>query len=111
MPQEHSRPALDPIVAAMEMVLEAERESERKLVDCRCKTDAIIAAAHERAAEIARRANARISRIHAAYLQKIEAEIGGLSQAAAADPARHDEAALIGAVRRLAAKMTSDAGA
>lgn len=113
MLQEQSKHAPDPVVAAMEKVLEAEREAERKLAECREKADAIIAAARERGAEIAHRANARLSKIHAAYMEKIESEIGRLRRTAvAADAAapRHDGSLLIGAVQRLAAKMTSDGG-
>jgi vacuolar-type H+-ATPase subunit H len=110
MLQEQSKHAPDPVVAAMERVLEAEREAERKLAECRQKADAIIAAARERGAEITQRANARLSKTHAAYIEKIGSEIGRLRQGAVtadAAAARHDGSFLIGAVRRLAANMTS----
>jgi hypothetical protein len=103
----------DPVVASIEKVLAAERDADRMLADCRRQADATIAAARERAAGIGRRTDARISRIHPAYLKKIEAGLVQLSQAvdAGADFASEDEnmSLIANAVRRLAGKMTSDA--
>lgn len=100
----------DPTVAAMERVLKAERAAEAKLRDCRQQAAAIVAAARERAGGIARRADARISKLHMAYMQKIGRDIALLASQSAVpgDGARDsvEAAVLAQAARRLAAKLT-----
>lgn len=99
-------PAGDPVVLAIERVLQAERAGEDRLRDCRAQAEALVASAREQAAAVTRRADARISRLHAAYLNKISAEIANLPTPQAAVSETVDDADLAGAARRLAAKLT-----
>lgn len=107
-------PSADPVVAAIETVLAAERAAEASLADCRRQAQASVAAAREQADAIGRRADARISRVHTAYLQKIDTHAATLRQSAdpPADNADGGEQAshYAEAARRLAAKLTSDCG-
>lgn len=100
----------DPVVNAIEQVLAAERAAEASLRDCREAADARASAGRERAAAIGRRADARISKLHTAYLGKIAAETAKLSGSPAANGSattgsRIDEARLARAAQRLAAKL------
>ncbi len=101
----------DPVIAAMEHVLKAEREGVEHLHASRETAERLLTEARAEAASIARRADARISRIHAAYLKKIETEIEHLGQSA---PDRddtvdaHDHATLEAAARRVAAALTGE---
>jgi hypothetical protein len=101
--QEH-----DPIVVAIERVLEAERAAERHLQECRQQANALVTAARERAAAIIRRADARIAKMHTAYLSKVSAEIAVLSHPSASggEDRAFDDAELAAAAQRLAAKLT-----
>lgn len=104
----------DPVVAAIEKVLAAERAAEATLADCRLEAQATIAAARERAEVIGRRTDARISRVHTAYLQKVEGRTATLRRPSlpaddAADE-RERHSLYAEAARRLAAKLTSDGG-
>jgi vacuolar-type H+-ATPase subunit H len=106
---ERAQPIRDPAVLAMEHVLEAERAAEIRLEACQRQADAAVAAARERAAAIARRADTRLSRVHGRYLERIDVEASKLKSARAADAAADtgiDEAALAAVTRRLAAKLT-----
>jgi hypothetical protein len=104
------RPDSDPAVKAIERVLQAERASEQKLEDCKAQAQAILAAARERAAAITRRADARLSRIHTAFLQKLQAELVSLQAPSTGADAGgcHDGAALQAAAARVAAQLTGD---
>lgn len=103
---------LDPVVVAMERVLEAERAAETKLQTCRQQADALVTAARERAAAIGRRADLRITKLHTAYLEKVREDIATLSSPAAGEAqlveGAINDADLISAGRRLAAKLTGD---
>jgi hypothetical protein len=99
-------PSSDPVVLAIERVLQAERAGEARLRDCRREAEAIVASAREQAASIARRVDARIVKLHAAYLSKISAEIANLPIPRAAACETVDDADLARAGRRLAAKLT-----
>jgi uncharacterized membrane protein YccC len=104
-------PHSDPVVAAIERVLGVERDSEARLTDVRQQAEALLAAARAEAAVIARRADARISKLHAAYLHKIQQDIEKLvgPHTVASEVADNpcDLGALSDAACRLAAKLTS----
>ena len=99
-------PAGDPVVQAIERVLQAERAGEARLGDCRTQAETLVSGAREQAATVTRRADARISKLHAAYLSKISAEIANLPTPQAAVCETVDDANLATAGRRLAAKLT-----
>jgi vacuolar-type H+-ATPase subunit H len=100
----------DPMALAIERVLEAERAAEATLASCRQQAEALVAAARERAAAITRRVDTRISRLHAAYLNRISTEVASLADAqissGAAIDGTIDDAKLIEAAQRLAANLT-----
>jgi vacuolar-type H+-ATPase subunit H len=111
MAQRRSEPDSDPVVAAIERVLHAERAAEQKLTDCRERAQAILAAARDCAAAITRRADARISSVHTAYLHKVQAELASLrapSAVADSGQSRDGTAALQAAAARVAAQLTGD---
>jgi hypothetical protein len=99
----------DPVVLAIERVLEAERAAEARLQHCRKQAEARVAAAREQAAAVTRRADTRISRLHAAYLTKIADDIAKLPIPQATACESIDDADLEKATNRLAAKLTGDA--
>ena len=99
-------PSGDPVVLAIERVLQAERAGEARLRECRIQAETLIAGAREQAAAVTRRSDARISKLHAAYLSKISAEIANLPTPQAATCDIVDDADLMRAARRLAAKLT-----
>jgi hypothetical protein len=106
---ERTQQTRDPTVLAMEAVLEAERAGEIRVEACRRQADAAVAAAREQAAAIARRADMRLSRVHARYLGRLDAQAATLTSASAANDVadtRLDDAALVAVARRLAAKLT-----
>ena len=70
------------------------------------KRKRLLSGAREQAAAVTRRADARISKLHAAYLSKISAEIANLPTPQAAACETVDDADLARAARRLAAKLT-----
>lgn len=106
MAQHQTEQHRDPMVLAIERVLEAERSAEAGLRDCRHRKEVLISAAREQAATISRRADARISRLHTAYLNKISTEVARLSAPAlTGNTVGADDAELAGAARRLAARL------
>jgi vacuolar-type H+-ATPase subunit H len=104
---------LEPVVVAMERVLQAERRLETMLQSCRQQANAVVAAARERAAAIGRRTDARIGRLHTAYFAKVRSDIASLANPVEAESevleGFVDDAELSCAARRLAAKLTGDA--
>jgi vacuolar-type H+-ATPase subunit H len=110
MPRHRSETQSDPVVSAIERVLEAERIGETQVEHCRQQAQAMVAAARETAAAIARRTNARTAKLHGSYLQKIARDIARLGHPAeseseiAENPS--DIAAWSEAAERLAAKLT-----
>jgi hypothetical protein len=110
MAEQGSERLRDPVVLAMERVLAAEQAAEARLQDSRQQADARVAAARARGAAIGRRAEARIARLHTAYLQKIDGEIARLKnqQASASETSAppNVESGLLQAAERLAAKLT-----
>ena len=103
----------DPVVAAIEHVLKIEREGTEMLRRSTEEAQRLLSETRARAAALARRADVCISKLHPAYLQKIEREISALKDAHAASgataEASYDAAALAAAAQRLAAKLTGGA--
>jgi hypothetical protein len=99
----------DPAAFAIERVLHAERAADAKLLECRQQAEALLAAAREQAAAIARRVDARISRLHTAYLEKIDSAAAALATPPpAATGTGASDSELAKAAHRLAAKLTGD---
>ena len=65
----------DPVVAAIERVLKIERDGVAALRHGQDEAHRMLAQARGRAAHIGQRVDACISRLHAAYLQKVERDI------------------------------------
>ena len=99
----------DDTAAAIERVLKAERAGVEALRQAEERAQHMLAEARAQAAAIARRADRCISRLHTAYLQKIEREVAALNAARPAtsdgDPA-YSRSALQAAARRIAARLT-----
>ncbi|MCF8476155.1 MAG: hypothetical protein K9G60_03940 [Pseudolabrys sp.] len=106
-PEQHRS---DPVVAAIERVLKTERDGVEALRQSAAESERLLTQARAQAADIARRTDNLISRLHAAYLQKVQAE---LQQFAAADPVDGDRlynpTTLAEAARQVAAKLTGGA--
>lgn len=103
----------DPVVAAIERVLQSERDGVEKLRQTEKDAERLLTEAREQAAAIVRRADTCISKLHAAYLQSVQQKIQALAesetlQSGMAD-ASHDRTALAAAARRVAAKLTGGA--
>ena len=103
----------DPVVAAIERVLRTEREGVEMLRRSTDDAQRLLTETRARAAALARRADACISKLHTAYLQKIERDINARKRAQAASRAQAeglcDAAELAAAAQRLAAKLTGRA--
>ena len=103
----------DPVVVAIERVLKVEREGAEMLRRSADDAQRLLSETRARGAVLARRADVCISKLHTAYLQKIEREISALKDAHAASgataEASYDAAALAAATQRLAAKLTGRA--
>ncbi len=109
MPRQQDPPHSDDTVAAIERVLKAEREGVETLRQSEDHAQHMLAGARAQAAAIARRADNCISRLHTAYLQRIEHEVEALNAARPtqidSDPAYGREA-LQAAAERIAARLT-----
>jgi hypothetical protein len=113
MASEGSELPVDSVVASIERVLEAERAAEEKLAECRRQAHTAVASARESADAIRRRTDARISKLHVAYMQRIQAQVVDLlhpENAAADNPGERRRDSLSAAAERLAVRLTSDAG-
>lgn len=102
----------DPVVAAIERVLRTEREGVETLRRSEEEAQRLLTQARAQAAAITRRADHCISKLHTAYLQKIQRDIEKLaasrsSSGAADNP--YDATVLEDAARRVAAKLTGGA--
>ncbi|HVZ52412.1 MAG TPA: hypothetical protein VG986_10625 [Pseudolabrys sp.] len=96
-------------VAAIERVLQTERAGVAALRESEERAQHLRADARARAAGLAARADRCISRLHSAYLQKIEREVKAIAQAhpGTGDSApAYDRDALEAAARRIAARLT-----
>jgi vacuolar-type H+-ATPase subunit H len=110
MARQREQQQSDPVVAAIERVLKAERDGVQQLSSSREEAQRLLNEARASAAAIAQRVDACISKLHTAYLKKIQRHIQTLTEAEAAlgEGAAHgyDRAALEAAARRVAAKLT-----
>jgi hypothetical protein len=109
MAAQHEQQHSDPVVAAIERVLKTEREGVETLRRSEQDAHLQLTQARAQAAAIARRADRCISRLHTAYLQKVERDIQKLAAshaATGATPQAYDAEALAEAARRVAAKLT-----
>jgi vacuolar-type H+-ATPase subunit H len=110
MAGQHEQQHSDPVVAAIERVLKTERDGVEMLRRSEDEARRLLTQARTQAAAVARRADRCISRLHTAYLQKIERDIQTLAASHAAPGAGTDKAydtkALTQAARRAAAKLT-----
>jgi vacuolar-type H+-ATPase subunit H len=99
----------DPAALAIERLLQAERAADAKLSECRQQAEAVVAAAREHAAAIARRVDTRISQLHSAYLKKIDNAVAELAiPAPAGTGTGASDSELAKAAYRLAAKLAGD---
>lgn len=96
--------------SVIERTLEAERDNEKALHDCRRQAQLLVSAARERANAIGRRTEARISNLYASCGSKIDdaaAELVGRSRSTEEiSSGRQKTAALRRAAAQLAAKLT-----
>jgi len=96
--------------SAIERILAAERESEKTLQECRRQAQLLVAAARERASTIGRRAEARISKLHASCGSIIDEDaaalVGRPTSTEASSGGRQNIQALRRAAAQLAAKLT-----
>ncbi|HTQ84439.1 MAG TPA: hypothetical protein VMI47_14360 [Pseudolabrys sp.] len=103
----------DAVVAAIERVLKSEREGAEALRKTADDAQRLLSETRAQAAALARRADICISKLHTAYLRKIERDIKALTQAHMASGEQagkpYDTAVLAAAARRLAAKLTGGA--
>jgi hypothetical protein len=93
--------------AAIERVLKAERDGVAALQQSAEEAEQLLSQARAQAGDIARRTDSLISKLHAAYLQKIQND---LQQFAASEPLQPDQPydtdALAETARRVAARLT-----
>jgi vacuolar-type H+-ATPase subunit H len=104
--------ALDPVLQAMQRVLEAERAGQVKIEAAKERAQAISSAARIRARAISDRATARLARLSNAMAAKRKAEAADLQRAfeqQASAVHEIDQARLAAAVCAVATKLTSDA--
>lgn len=109
MPRQKDPAHRDDTVAAIERVLKTERDGVAALRESEDRAQRLRADARAQAAGIAARADRCISRLHTAYLQKIEREVDALTAArpASTDGASaYDDDALNAAAQRIAARLT-----
>jgi vacuolar-type H+-ATPase subunit H len=110
MTGQNERLQSDPVVTAIERVLKTERDGVAMLRRSKDEARHLLMQARTQAAAVARRADRCISKLHTAYLQKIEGDIQALTasrtSSAGAEKA-YDTKALAQAARRVAAKLTS----
>jgi hypothetical protein len=113
MTGQRGEPHSDPVVAAIERVLKTEREGVETLRKSAADAECLLTETRAQAAALARRADRCISKLHTAYLQKIDRDIAGLAQAQAANGSDankpYDAVVLSAAARRVAAKLTGGA--
>jgi vacuolar-type H+-ATPase subunit H len=110
MARQRDQERSDPVVVAIERVLEVERDGALKLQSSQEEARNLLAEARAEAATIAKRADGRISKLHANYLQKVQRDIERLQQSNRLSGERadgaYDRARLVRAVRLVAIKLT-----
>lgn len=100
----------DPVIAAMERVLQVEREGVAALRHTEAEAQRILAEARARADAIRQRASVRISQLHALYLQKVQEEIGASEGPSSPEDGGRmdDQARVLAAARRVAARLVEE---
>jgi mevalonate kinase len=110
MAGQHKQPKSDPVVAAIERVLKTEREGVEMLRRSEDEARRLLTQTRAQAGAVARRADRCISKLHTAYLQKVERDIQKLATSNTSSGAGADQIsnakALAAAARRVAAKLT-----
>lgn len=108
MAEQHGQEQSDPVVAAIERVLKVERDGVQQLQHSREHAEQLLAEARAQAAAIARRADACISKLHNSYLQKLQRKIESRTHETSSEHAdnAYEQATLVAAARRIAAKLT-----
>lgn len=109
----HDPPHGDPVIAAIERVLKVERDGVAALHRSEDDAQRMLAQARAQAAHIGQRVDASISRLHTAYLQKLDRHIRTLAAEQPSDgeseDAAYDHTRLAAAARRVAARLTGAA--
>lgn len=92
MSERGSSPESDAIDQAMNLVLEAERDARLAVERCRVESQAILAAAQERARAVSRRAESRVQTAHRIADKAVAASLRELSagEASAGTPQTRD---------------------
>jgi vacuolar-type H+-ATPase subunit H len=107
MTRQREQPREDPIVAAIERVLAAERDGEQQLRSVRRHAETVIARARVEAAAVVQRVNDRIAKLRSAYLQKVEKKISRMTASSnSLDDDPVDRTALAAAAQHVAARLT-----
>ena len=102
----------DPVVAAIERVLKAEHDGVEQLRRSRDEARQLLSGARARAVEIARRTDACITKLHTAYLQKVQRDIqafADIDSTTESPDHAYDRGNLVAAARRAAAKLSGAA--
>ncbi len=112
MAQQSDRQHSDPVVAAIERVLKVERDGVAALRQSESEAQLLLAETRAQATAIGKRVSACISRLHAAYLRKLEHDIEVVASSSLSDRAApehaYDHATLVTAARRVAARLTEE---
>lgn len=110
MERQQDQQQSDPMVAAIEHVLKTERDGMQQLQRSQEQAQHLLSQARAQAGAIARRADVCISKLHNAYLQKVQRNIERLPRAnlSSGEPTgnAHGREMLAQAARRVAAKLT-----
>lgn len=97
----------------IDRVLQAERQADKAIADCRRRAERVLEAAREQARRVAQRADQRITAVHARCVEATESRIEALrEQMPAEDPGAVDpdreRRCLHLTVSRLAARLTGE---
>ena len=110
MERQQEKQQSDAMIAAIERVLKIERDGVEQLQLSQERARQLLSQARDQAIAIERRTDARISKLHNSYLQKVQREIERLAQSSLRSGglggSGHDQLTLTQAVRRVAAKLT-----
>jgi len=113
MARQREQQQSDPVVAAIERVLKIERDGTQQLQDGQQHARNLLSEARAEAAAIATRADARISKLHSAYLLKVQRDVERLGQSNLLSGEHaggaYDRVRLARAVRRVAAELAGGA--
>jgi hypothetical protein len=98
----------DPVIGAIERVLQAERAAEQAVRDHKARAQDIVAAARVQADAITRRVDERLSRVRTAYVRKIQEELTAAPPPEGDKSSRATPSLLMEAASRLAAQLTGE---